>query len=235
MVSIFRKRKAEVKKGLTRPELLELHSHYSSVVKDELNFCYQYLNFYIGLLSAILAATLAGLLNVHYGDIRGLALLLGPMLTAILALIGYLNVQVFYRRFVEAWVTTINIESMLQMRYATTIERGGFCPRYPTKEKGFIPKYELRPKLHEIFEKANQGETLAQELVKAGDTLRYARYTFAAFGIAVIVLIEAIVLTVFPDLIRKVWFIFAALGIVVIVLIIILTVFPDLIRKMIQR
>src|SRR5690242_15919895 len=152
MVSIFRKRKtaatvnrAEVKKGLTRSELFELHSHYSSVLKEELNFCYQYLNFYIGLLSAILAATLAGLFNVHNGDIRGLALLLGPILTAVLAWIGYLNVQVFYRRFVEAWVTTINIESMLQMRYAATIERGGFWPRYPTKGNGFIVKYELRP------------------------------------------------------------------------------------------
>src|SRR5712691_7685842 len=155
MVSIFRKRKtvpivntAEVKKGITRSELFALHSHYSSIVKDELNFCYQYLNFYIGLLSAILAATLAGLLNVHYGDIRGLTLLLGPILTAVLAWIGYLNVQVFYRRFVEAWVTTMNIESMLQIRYATTIELGGFCPRYPTEENGFIPKYELRSKLH---------------------------------------------------------------------------------------
>jgi len=211
MIRIFRKRKnvqtvntAEVKKGLTRPELLGLHSHYSSVVKDELNFCYQYLNFYMGLLSAILAATLAGLLNVHYGDIRGLTLLLGPILTAVLARIGYLHVQVFYRRFVEAWVTTINIESMLQMRYATTIERGGFCPRYPTKENGFIPKYELRPELNETFETATQAETLAQRLVKRGDTLKYARYTFAAFGIVVIVLIAAIVLTVFPDLIQKV-------------------------------
>lgn len=214
MISIFRKRKnvptvntAEVKKGLTRPELLGLHSHYSSVVKDELNFCYQYLNFYIGLLSAILAATLAGLLNVHYvhyGDIRGLTLLLGPILTVVLALIGYLNVRVFYRRFVEAWVTTINIESMLQMRYATTIERGGFCPRYPTKENGFIPKYELRPELNETFETATQAETLAQKLVKRGDTLKYARYTFAAFGIVVIVLIAAIVLIVFPGLIQKV-------------------------------
>ncbi len=211
MASFFRKRKnvptvntTEVKKGLTRPELLELHSHYASVVKDELNFCYQYLNFYIGLLSAILAATLAGLLNIHYGDIRGLALLLGPILTAALALIGYLNVQVFYRRFVEAWVTTINIESMLQMRYATTIERGGFYPRYPTNENGFIPKYELRPKLHEIFETAAQAETLAQKLVKVGDTLRYARYTFAVFGIVVIVLIASIILTVFPELIQKV-------------------------------
>ncbi len=67
--------------NISRPELFALHEHYESVVKDMLGFCYQYLNFYVGLLSAILAATLTGLLTIKSGDLRGIILFLGPLLT----------------------------------------------------------------------------------------------------------------------------------------------------------
>jgi hypothetical protein len=35
-----------------REELFDLHEHYESVIKGQLDFFYKYLNFYVGLLSA---------------------------------------------------------------------------------------------------------------------------------------------------------------------------------------
>jgi hypothetical protein len=67
---------------LRRPDLLDLYKHYWTVLLTELNFCHQYLNFYTGLLSAILAATILGFLNMKFGDLHALALLLGPVLIA---------------------------------------------------------------------------------------------------------------------------------------------------------
>jgi hypothetical protein len=48
---------------IRRDELFDLYKHYESVIKDQLDFFYKYLNFYVGLLSAILAGTLTGLLS----------------------------------------------------------------------------------------------------------------------------------------------------------------------------
>ncbi len=138
-------KRAEGIESLSRQELFDLHRHYESIVKDQLGFCYQYLNFYTGLLSALLAATLVTLLNMKHGLILELALLLGPAVTGALAVIGYLNVRVFYRRFIEAWVTTVNIESMLHIRYATPINLGKdkkYTPKHATEEGGFIAAFE---------------------------------------------------------------------------------------------
>src|SRR2546423_15705060 len=51
---------------LSRSDLIDLYKHSWSVILAELGFCHQYLNFYSGLLSAILAATLAGLLSMKF-------------------------------------------------------------------------------------------------------------------------------------------------------------------------
>jgi hypothetical protein len=92
---------------LSPSDLLDLYKHYWSVLHAELGFCHQYLNFYTGLLSAILAATLTGLLSTKFKGLYELALLLGPALIFVLAWNGYSTVQTFYRRFAEAWVTAI--------------------------------------------------------------------------------------------------------------------------------
>ncbi len=87
---------SDVFEELSRQDLLDLHTHYEAVVKDRLDFCFQSLNFYIGLLVAILAATLTGLLSLKSGDTRLFVLLLGPLLTVILATLGYSNVKSLY-------------------------------------------------------------------------------------------------------------------------------------------
>ena len=52
------RKSADMHEIFSRPELLDLYKHYWTVLLTELNFCHQYLNFYTGLLSAILAATI---------------------------------------------------------------------------------------------------------------------------------------------------------------------------------
>jgi len=119
-----------------------------------------------------------------------------------LARIGYLNVKVFYSRFVEAWVTTVNIESMLRIRNATPVDLGKdklYTPKYETEEGGFIASFERKPILKILNEKKKATEIL-EESVKAGDTLRYARWTFLVFGGSSILLVMFIVLSAFLNL-----------------------------------
>jgi hypothetical protein len=173
--------------NISRQELFALHEHYESVVKDMLGFCYQYLNFYVGLLSAILAATLTGLLTIKSGDLRGLILFLGPLLTLAFVRIGYLNITVFYRRYVEAWVATVNIEAMLDLRYTVPLAIGKKRPAFMSQQGGFLPVIERTP-IKDALEKATSeqwsAEQVVLEITKIGDTLAYARNTFIIFGIA---------------------------------------------------
>lgn len=192
---------------LSRSDLIDLYKHYWSVLLAELSFCHQYLNFYSGLLSAILAATLAGLLSIKLGGLRELALLVGPAIMLVLAYNGYTTVQAFYRRFAEAWVTTINLESMLHIRYAPQHIEIGYQPRYSSTEKSFIPTYYW-PAIKKIFDKATKERWEAEDVTKAlgkqGTTLINARITFSAFGVAAALLAVFIVLTTaLPNLVQQ--------------------------------
>ena len=97
----------------TRAELNDLRKEYREHSQKSLDKCFSYLNFYVGLLAALLAATLTGLLQVPPGDARAWLLLTGPAAALALGLLGYKTFVVFYRRFVEAWVTEINLQLML--------------------------------------------------------------------------------------------------------------------------
>jgi len=190
-----------VPEHFTRQELLAFHAHYESNMRDRINFCYQYLNFYIGLLSAILAATLTGLLAIKLGDRRVIALLLGPLLTLVFARIGYLSVKAFYGSYTRSWVARANMEAMLGIRFAEGIDTGKYHPVYVSEEGGFVPRIEsnsIEGVLKKAKEKQWKAEKVMQELVKVGDTLVYARYTFAAFGLASIILAGFIVWAAFP-------------------------------------
>jgi hypothetical protein len=80
-----------------------LHEEYLNEMRSSLDFAHRNLTFYVGLLSAILAAALAGLLQVDAGDPRALSLLLAPGLTVWLAEVGYSTVKVFYHRFISSF------------------------------------------------------------------------------------------------------------------------------------
>jgi hypothetical protein len=184
---------------LSRAELLDLYKVFNSAVKDELSFFFQYFHFYIGLLSAILAVTLTGLLSIGLRNPRGLVLLVGPILILTLSWVGYNNLQAFYRRFSEAWVTKINLESMLNMRPGSLGEQDIQKPIYASRKGGFMPEIEWRP-LKEVFEEAEKdawpAEQVAHRLVEVGTTLANARWTFNLFKGAAGVLAVVIVLIV---------------------------------------
>ena len=55
-----------------RPDLNELRKEYREYSQRSLDKCFSYLNFYVGLLAALLAATLTGLLQAQPGDPRAL-------------------------------------------------------------------------------------------------------------------------------------------------------------------
>jgi hypothetical protein len=184
-------------KPISRDELFELYKFYDASTKDELSFFFQYFHFYIGLLSAILAVTLTGLLNVSSQDLRGLILLIGPILILILSRVGYDNVQAFYRRFTEAWVAKINVESMLNIQEDTLVEQGVQKPIYANHKGGFIPEIEWQP-LKIIFDEAKKNawpaEQVAHKLVGVGTTLSNARWTFNVFNGASLVLVIVTIL-----------------------------------------
>jgi len=183
---------------LNRGELLELYTHFRSVAKDELNLLYQYLNFYVGLLSVILAATLTGVLGAQSlnRSIRELYLLVGPLLILSFSRIGFSTVNVFYWRFVQAWVSTANIEAMLQLSGGGQLDAEVKEPPYPSKYGGIIPQVERSP-LKEIFDQGKMeswpAEEVVRRLVETGVTRVNARWTFISFGLAGAVIAIAIV------------------------------------------
>jgi hypothetical protein len=215
-------------KQLNYPNLIDLYKHYWSVLHAELDFCHQSLNFYSGLLSAILAATLAGLLGLKFRGLDELTLLLGPILILVLAYNGYNTVKTFYKRFVEAWVTTLNLESMLGIRYAY---QPSDKPRYVSNYGSFIPTME-DDRIMEILEGkekkkkvsfiwlllhpgqknggAAQAET-AEQVAKAlsesrkGTTLANAKITFITFGVAAVALAVFIILTMASPSLFQLW------------------------------
>ena len=95
-----------------RPDLNDLRKEYREYSQRSLDKCFSYLNFYVGLLAALLAATLTGLLQVQPGDARALLLLTGLVAALVLAGLGYQPFYVLYRRYVAAWMTEINLQAM---------------------------------------------------------------------------------------------------------------------------
>lgn len=172
---------------LTRGTLLQLYEHYKSELRSDLEFTYKYLNFYVGLNSALLAATIAGLLRQASGDKKGLLLLFGPLLIIGLTLIGYRTIRVFYRRFIEAWITSVNIENMLTLSGDVSLERGIKKPRFKSSSGSFIMQYEratIRSALKHAEDKGWTAEITVKRVAAKGDTLRFARLTFLLFAIA---------------------------------------------------
>jgi hypothetical protein len=132
--------------------------------------------------------TIAGLLRQAQGDKKGLLLLVGPLLIIALTLIGYRTIRVFYRRFVEAWITSPNIESMLMLSgAAVNLEKGIQKPRFKSSSGSFIMQNEratIRKVLNQAEDKGWTAEITVKRVAAKGDTLRFARFTFLLFAIA---------------------------------------------------
>jgi hypothetical protein len=176
--------------ALDREALGELHQYYATIVRDNLDFCHKYLNFYVGLNSALLAAMSAGLLHLEKGDRRGLWLLAGPLLVVALAAVGFVTVRVFYFRFVEGWVTVANVEKMLGLRDSSvTVVAGMAEPLYKNAWGGFVAQFEdarVLKALHGKTESSTDRAVLLRRATYQGSTLRYASVTFLLFAVVAV-------------------------------------------------
>jgi hypothetical protein len=184
-----------------RDELFELHKHYEAAAKDERDFFFRYLNFYTGLLSAILAVTLTGLLSISTSSLNPplkltllIGLLIGPVLTIRLSHAGIPFLSVCYRRFTQSWVTAINIRAMLGFKGRIIPGEGIQQPLYKSEyDKGFIAQFEPKyaPPLRVLKEGEKQGwssEKVLSKLLEGSDQLMMAIRIFSAFKVAGITL-----------------------------------------------
>jgi hypothetical protein len=177
--------------------LIDLRKRFEGEQRDYLNFCYQYLNFYTGLILTILGATIAGIVQVQKGQLKELVLLAGPLVVILLSVLGYANVKVFFRRFVEAWVTLKNIETMLDKDYERLANATQQRPLFASKYGGFIARFErkqIEDTLRDAQNKALSAEEVVERITAVGDTLSYARLTFSVFVIVGVLLIIVIIM-----------------------------------------
>lgn len=188
--------------SIKRDELFILLESYRSEINQQLKFCHDYLHFYITLLSLILGVTVGAIFDLNkLGYPFGLTLILGPIMVIFLAMYGYETIKVFYRRFIEAWITLLNIESMLGLvNYPLKLDEAVKQPLYPSKQDGsFIAQFE-RPIVRKILDTAEKeswpAEKLLEEVVKEGDTLKYALITLSAFSVVSLILAALVVFRV---------------------------------------
>jgi hypothetical protein len=199
---------------LDRGELLMLHDSFLSEMRTSLDFAHRNLTFYVGLLSAILAATLAGLLNADSGNPRVFLLVIAPGLMLWLAEVGYSTVKVFYHRFIDAYFTLLNVQAMLRLNDSSWVSAEVAPPRTTSTYGGFIAQWTgaidwLNRKGESSLETAKQ--TLLNDQLSTplqvvrrirgwspelrAVTLRDARTTMWAFELASLLLVPAIIVT----------------------------------------
>jgi hypothetical protein len=198
--------------GLDPAGLLGLQEQYATEIRACLDFTHRNLAFYVGLLSALLVALLAGLLQADAGDTRILALLIGPILIVCLAELGYSTLRVFYHRFMDASLTLINVQRMLELDKQDWNSARIQPAPVPSKYGGFIAQWgglqdwlEVHPGT--TLEDAKQGilnDQLGTPLQILGRTrsgarrfaavtLRDARMTMWAFEASGVLLVPVII------------------------------------------
>jgi hypothetical protein len=194
---------------VTRTEIFELYKYYEAAAKEERDFFFRYLHFYTGLFSAILAVTLTGLLSLSKSSLNPplklsllTGLLIGPILIIILDRKGFPMLAICFRRFLQAWVTAINLQAMLGFRGRISLCQGTRQPIYKGEEdSGFIAQFEPQnAKSLQILRQAKQGgwssEKVLNELLEHGDQLGMARTIFRAFEGAAITVAAVIAIAV---------------------------------------
>ena len=199
---------------LDRAELLTLHDIFVGETRTSLDFAHRNLTFYVGLLSAILAATLAGLLQVDSGNPRVFLLLIAPGLVLWLAEVGYSTIKVFYHRFIDAYFTLLNVQAMLRLNDPSWVSAEVAPPRTMSTCGGFIAQWagalEWLNSRGQLSVEAAKQTLLDDQLSTPLDmvrrirgwspelwavTLRDARTTMWAFEFASLLLIPAIIVS----------------------------------------
>jgi hypothetical protein len=176
-------------------ELVDLHKHYETIIRSELDFCHKYLNFYVILFTTLLGGTIAGLVTKPPVPLRYM-LMMGPGLILFFSFIGYKTVSVFYRRYIEAWITSLNVRAMLGLNGNEKLASGIGQPLYRSEiNGGFIADWDNEDITAIRKEAVNRcsAEKIAKKIVEKGQTLRHARWIFVFFGLAGLALLAIVV------------------------------------------
>jgi hypothetical protein len=199
---------------LDRVDLFRLHEYCANEIRTSLDFAHRNLSFYVGLLSVLLAAVTAGLLNVERGDRRAFGLFIGLALIMVLAEVGYSTVGAFYHRFIDAYFTMINIQQMLRLNDLDWIAAELSKPYARSKYGGFMAQWVepidwLKGHQESSVEKA-KSDAMKLQAVKHREILRNlfgersefpmrtlldARRTMWAFEVASLLLAPAVLVT----------------------------------------
>jgi hypothetical protein len=196
--------------AVTRDELFQLHEHYETVAKDERDFFFRYLNFYSGLLAAILAATLTGLLGLSRSSPDSLlelllliGLLIGPTLIITVSYVGYPMLAVCHLRYLQASVTTTNIREMLGLKGSVTLGEGIRQPLYKGRHNNeFVAQFDVKSTQSSvILQRAAEEEWSSEKVLDVlssvpGSHLQVARNSLRTFKFAAIILTVVITVAV---------------------------------------
>jgi hypothetical protein len=196
---------------LNRADLLRLHEYCADEIRTSLDFAHKNLSFYVGLLSALLAGVIAGLLNVHPGDRRAFGLLIGVALVLMLAEVGYSTVKVYYHRFIDASFTLVNIQKMLRLNDSGWMAAELDSPYVRSRFGGFMAQWvdpiDWLKKHQDLTVEEAKKFVLDKQPVRHKDILRNlfgelpefpartllnARRTMWAFEVASLVLVPAV-------------------------------------------
>jgi hypothetical protein len=198
----------------TRSELLTIYDQHQQASGTWITISFAYMNFYVGLLSAILVVTLIGLAQVPRGDNRSFLLLVGPALVVILAKSGFGTVRAMYGRFFQQWITLQNIEAVMGLAgpspWLAQLEK----PICASKYQGLLTQWQpLRKELEAAASRDGTAESVLDAVLREmgslrpalitlftrselrlGITLRNAKLTFFAFQLAAVALALSIAL-----------------------------------------
>lgn len=160
---------------MTDPAAELLQKRYELACNEEGTQFDRYLKsitFYIGLISALLSATVAGALQAKPGA-QTLLLLVGPMLTLTAAYLGRLSTRRLYRN----WLEKITIRAKFEQALGLTHPRGGADGYW--KGEPIIAARHIKSR----SDRATSAE-FVDENVKGGYNLPTRVLFFASAGIA---------------------------------------------------
>lgn len=87
--------------------------------------------------------------------------------------------------FIEAWLTTVNIEKMLTISDPVNLANDIQEPRFKSTSGSFIVQFErtaIRKALKQAEGEGETADTIIERVAAKGNTLRFARLTLSLFA-----------------------------------------------------
>ena len=165
-----------------RTELLALLTHFEGAFRTHLDFLHKYMAFYLTVMVAILAATVAAI--VQTGRTPKIVAL-APAAVLGLAILGWRVALIFYRRHVEAWMNVENILGMLDLRASRyqPDNDGTSRLRFQTNnsDDSFVVAWE-RPGAKRMLKRGQPANDVMSALSRRSDVMIAVQATFGLLG-----------------------------------------------------